>query len=191
MIEFSDDDDDLFAYARSTDPDTSHEAAATMPDAGRMEQIIWQHMMKWPDRKWIQGDFYALFPEKAEHSVTPRFASMESKGKILKTGEKRRSERNRECNVYIPLPLPWTPPPPPLELSKLDQIKLAFAALTQADQTEFNRHINAGPLKDPVEQLDEMDELSKIASHEWGTCHRCEEGLDIEPTEDGDQSTPV
>jgi hypothetical protein len=89
------------AYARSTDPDTSHEAAASVRGAvaNHREQMV-------IDSLFELGPSTAN--EVVEHlgggayyqSITPRFKPLEKKGLIRRTGEKRSNPGGRQAEIW-------------------------------------------------------------------------------------------
>lgn len=92
------------AYARRTDPATSHEAAHAMDEtmnASRLERMVFNIVLD-------SGDRGATSDEVAQRlgmdlqSITPRFKPLESKGYIFRS-EMRRSSltSNRSRQVWM------------------------------------------------------------------------------------------
>lgn len=86
------------AYARHTDPDTSH-AAATM-DPTRLEAEVLEVIKRYP-RGCIADDVVDALPHYRQHSITPRFKPLEKKGLIEYTGELRKAVSGRNQRVVI------------------------------------------------------------------------------------------
>jgi len=90
---------DLFAFARRRDPPTSHDAAASMQDAG--ERLMWQVAKHLRKCDWIgataEETSDALGVDK--QSITPRFTTLIQRGILLETGVKRRNRSKRYAVV--------------------------------------------------------------------------------------------
>lgn len=74
------------AYARSADPDTSHDAAEAVK-ASRLEMIVLETLAKLGGRATIKEVAAACGIDK--WSLSPRFASLARKGYIRATAERR------------------------------------------------------------------------------------------------------
>jgi hypothetical protein len=79
---------DLFAYvgqsvgaARTTDPDTSHEAADSI-DTTKLEQIVYQEIRKRGERGATWDELTDALPWLAKASISPRFVKLREKGLI-------------------------------------------------------------------------------------------------------------
>lgn len=91
------------AFARRTDPSTSHEAAHAMDaslTATRLERMVLQIITE-------SGDHGATSDEVASRlmmdlqSITPRFKPLEAKGLIYRSGQRRASlTSNRSRQVW-------------------------------------------------------------------------------------------
>lgn len=80
--------DDLFAYARLTDPETSHEAAqAIEPHLGRLESIVLAAIRQAPDGMTIDELAAATGLDKV--TVSPRIKPLCKKGFIYTNGDRR------------------------------------------------------------------------------------------------------
>ena len=84
------------AYARNTDPQSSHEAASQV-NVNAYEHVVLSALRAYGDM--IQTEVVAITGYPNE-TITPRFASLERKGLIRKTGEKRKGRSGVRCNVY-------------------------------------------------------------------------------------------
>lgn len=83
--------------ARSTDPDTSHEAAASI-DAAQMERLVYDVIASFP-KGCISDDVERALPHVRSHSITPRFASLKRKGFIVDTGFRRIAASGRSQRI--------------------------------------------------------------------------------------------
>lgn len=108
MMSSSDDDDlPLFrAYARSTDPDTSHEAAESV-DVSKLEGLVLSVLkMIYPrDANWREVSEHPIITEANvdRQSVSPRFKRLEEKGLAERTGERRMGwKKSQETWRYKP-----------------------------------------------------------------------------------------
>ena len=82
---------------RTTDPDTSHEAAATV-DTTRLEALVYETVCKYKDG-CIADDVIRDLAYLRAHSVIPRFAPLIRKGFIFDTGERRMASSGRAQRV--------------------------------------------------------------------------------------------
>jgi hypothetical protein len=86
------------AYARNTDPDTSHEAAESMMPT-RAEARAYEALKKFPEG--------AICSELAAESgmnwntISPRMAPLCRKGKARDTGQRRPGPSGRNQTVYV------------------------------------------------------------------------------------------
>ena len=85
------------ALFRKTDPETSKEAAESVPVA-RLEKIVYEAIKAAPNGLTAEEIFQAL-PGIRLNSVTPRIAPLIKKGYIYDTGERRRSSSGRSQRV--------------------------------------------------------------------------------------------
>ena len=76
--------DDLMAFARKTDPQTSKEAAKTV-DVNKMEQLVLDVIKSFPNGCISQEVESALAQYRAS-SITPRYRPLMKKGLIVDTG---------------------------------------------------------------------------------------------------------
>ena len=82
---------------RTTDPDTSHEAALTV-DTSYLESLVYDIICKHPNgciSDDVERELYYL----RSHSITPRFAPLLRKGFIVDTGERRMASSGRSQRV--------------------------------------------------------------------------------------------
>lgn len=82
--------------ARTDDPDTSHEAAASI-NATRIERIVLEAFWKSPSG--LIAEEVSLLTRLPLNTVTPRIAPLERKGYIIPTG-KRKGSSGRNQRVY-------------------------------------------------------------------------------------------
>lgn len=79
--------------ARSTDPHTSHLAAASFdPTALEMEVL---RVVRGFELGCIADEVEMLLPSTRSHSVTPRFAPLKRKGLIVDTGRRKKAASGR------------------------------------------------------------------------------------------------
>jgi len=92
--------EDLFAYARRTDPWTSHEAAASMVEAktNRYEGIVLACLQR--HGGCTIAEAVALTGEPYE-TLSPRFKPLVKKKKIHDSGIKRRNTSGRQAIVWV------------------------------------------------------------------------------------------
>ena len=100
------DQPDLFgeAYARNTDPDTSHDAAESIEGdhAARMEKIALEAISASPfglNNQELVSATGLPWP-----SITPRVAPLVRKGLVINSGEKRLGPRGKQCIVWKKAP---------------------------------------------------------------------------------------
>ena len=84
------------ALFRKTDPDTSFEAAATVP-VERMEKIVYEAIKGAPDG--LTSEQIEKVTGLRSGSVTPRIAPLIRKGYIEATGERRKASSGRSQRV--------------------------------------------------------------------------------------------
>jgi hypothetical protein len=89
--------DDLMAFARKTDPQTSKEAAKTV-DVNKMEQLVLDVIKSFPDG-CISQDVESALAQYRASSITPRYRPLMKKGLIVDTGEKRPGFSGRNQRV--------------------------------------------------------------------------------------------
>jgi len=89
--------DDLMAFARKTDPQTSKEAAKTV-DVNKMEQLVLDVIKSFPNG-CISQDVESALAQYRASSVTPRYRPLMKKGLIVDTGEKRPGFSGRNQRV--------------------------------------------------------------------------------------------
>ena len=82
---------------RTTDPDTSHEAALTV-DTSHLESLVYEVICKHPNGV-IADDVERELSYLRSHSITPRFAPLIRKGFIFDTGERRMASSGRSQRV--------------------------------------------------------------------------------------------
>ena len=82
---------------RTTDPDTSHEAAWTV-DTTQLEALVYEVICKHPNGV-IADDVEQELSYLRSHSITPRFAPLIRKGFIFDTGERRVASSGRSQRV--------------------------------------------------------------------------------------------
>jgi hypothetical protein len=84
-----DDQDDLFshadAFARSTDPWTSH-VAANETDASKTERLVWD--LLWATGIAMTSYEIAQATDQDDGSITPRMNPLERKGLVIRVGHK-------------------------------------------------------------------------------------------------------
>ena len=90
---------DFFAYARRTDPETSHEAAqAIEPHLGRLESIVLTAIRQAPDGMTIDELAAATGLDKV--TVSPRMKPLVRKGLIQTDGTKRKGRTRASGLVW-------------------------------------------------------------------------------------------
>lgn len=89
------------AYARTTDPDTSQDAADQTQgvDAARLELIVWTELSKYP--QGLTCHELVAATGVAYQSLTPRLKPLRTRGLILDSGTRRPGRSNRQCIVWI------------------------------------------------------------------------------------------
>lgn len=98
--------DTMRGLAHTTDPKTSHEAAALV-DMHGMAETIYRHMLKY-HAGCIMDDILDDMPSVSIVSISPVFARMAERGMIVATGETRKGYRSgRQQIVRKALPKPW------------------------------------------------------------------------------------
>ena len=83
--------------ARSTDPDTSQEAAEKI-DAARLEQMVYEVICRYPEG-CTSDQVMRHFPNHGVQTISPRFAPLIRKGFIYDTGERREGSLGRKQRV--------------------------------------------------------------------------------------------
>lgn len=97
------------AHARNTDPETSHAAAASLPDERlrRSQQAVYdvlQHCGPLTDVELImQYQRYGGLPAQSESGIRTRRSELVRRGMVEWTGEKRRLVSGRQANVWVAL----------------------------------------------------------------------------------------
>ncbi len=89
--------DDLMAFARKTDPQTSKEAAKTV-DVNKMEQLVLDVIKSFPNG-CISQDVESALAQYRASSITPRYRPLMKKGLIGDTGETRPGFSGRNQRV--------------------------------------------------------------------------------------------
>lgn len=115
-MQFDDPEDGGEAYARNTDPETSHGAADSVKgkEAQRLEKIVLFWLRKYPDG--LNTHEIADFSGIGYESISPRMAPMASRGLVHDSGLKRPGPgRRKPCIVWRLGP---KPPEPPKEQTK-------------------------------------------------------------------------
>lgn len=92
------------ALARNTDPDTSHEAAASISTAA-MERIVYEAIKKFPNG-CIADDVQGFLASYRSNTITPRFAPLIRKGFIVDTGDRKRASSGRSQRVMAAVVAP-------------------------------------------------------------------------------------
>jgi hypothetical protein len=87
------------AFARSTDPDTSQDAAKSF-DPNAMESKVLQVIQSYGQDGCIKDQILQHFPADAAPTVTPRIAPLMRKGWIEDTGERRKGHSGRNQRVH-------------------------------------------------------------------------------------------
>lgn len=87
------------ALARNTDPDTSHDAAATV-DTTEMEALVLAAIQRFP-HGCIADDIERELPQLRAWSISPRIKPLIKKGLVLDTGERRRAKSGRGQRVVL------------------------------------------------------------------------------------------
>lgn len=82
---------------RTTDPDTSIEAAEKV-DSAKLEQMVYEVIAKYPDG-CIADEVMTHFPNHGVQTISPRYAPLIRKGFIEDTGERRISNSGRPQRV--------------------------------------------------------------------------------------------
>jgi len=85
------------ALARATDPDTSHLAAKSV-DATQMEKIVLEAIAQFPEG-CTADELERELPGFRWNTITPRFAPLLRKGRIVDTGERRKGVSGRSQRV--------------------------------------------------------------------------------------------
>ena len=138
------------AFARNTDPDTSH-AAAESVDALGLCEIIYKVMARYPDG-CIADDVEAALPHILSHSLTPRYRQMVDAGMIEITGEKRKGNSGHYQQVRRVLPPPFQPP---VEQSLATRKELVNALENMVNTFSMYRIISA-------QAMDAIDAANKV-----------------------------
>jgi hypothetical protein len=83
------------AFARRTDPDTSHDAAARMRDTGVEQRVAHVVRLYGPPRglPMCAVEIHARLPELSIDSVSPRLKQMTKKGLLICLGKQPRPNR--------------------------------------------------------------------------------------------------
>lgn len=93
------------AYARASDPSTSHEAAALV-EANRLERVVLDYL-----RVYGPMTMYELAGlSKVEiQTITPRFHPLQEKGLIHDTGQKKKNPSGKRAIIWSLGPDPLGP----------------------------------------------------------------------------------
>ena len=95
----------MTAFARNTDPETSHAAAASV-DASRLEQCVLEALKQHgPSTCWELMSYTGIPNE----SLTPRMAPLRDKGLVIDTGNTRVGRRKYQIVWALPTQFTVTP----------------------------------------------------------------------------------
>ena len=86
-----------FKLVRTTDPDTSMDAAEKV-DSTTLEQQVYEVIAKHPDG-CIAEEVMSHFPNHGVQTISPRFAPLLRKGLIEDTGERRKASTGHSQRV--------------------------------------------------------------------------------------------
>jgi hypothetical protein len=91
---------ELFAYARATDPDTSHEAAEHVRGelATKLEAVVLSALREHPNGLTNHGLVRVTGIDW--NTITPRIAPLVRKGLVFDSGKRREGPTNRTCIVW-------------------------------------------------------------------------------------------
>jgi hypothetical protein len=87
------------AFARATDPDTSHDAAKSF-DPNALEAKVLEVIQSYGQDGCIKDQILQHFPADAAPTITPRLAPLMRKGWIEDTGERRKGNSGRNQRVH-------------------------------------------------------------------------------------------
>lgn len=88
-------DDNLFAYARRSDPATARDAAASVDVSKQQEMIL--HYLDWkPGTTGEIAEYYDL----PRDSISPRIRPLVDKGLVIDSGERRAGPSGRKAIVW-------------------------------------------------------------------------------------------
>lgn len=87
------------AFARSTDPDTSQDAAKSF-DPNALEARVLEVIQSYGQDGCIKDQILQHFPADAAPTITPRLAPLMRKGWIEDTGERRKGHSGRNQRVH-------------------------------------------------------------------------------------------
>lgn len=87
------------AFARSTDPDTSHDAAKSF-DPTALEAKVLEVIQSYGQDGCIKDQILQHFPADAAPTITPRLAPLMRKGWIEDTGDRRKGNSGRNQRVH-------------------------------------------------------------------------------------------
>lgn len=97
-----DDQGDLFgeAWARGSDPETSHDAADEVrgPDANKMERQVWEALISHPNGLTMHG--ICAVTGLPWNTASPRIRPLVRKGLALDSGERREGPYGKACIVW-------------------------------------------------------------------------------------------
>ena len=94
---------DLFGsrgLARSSDPDTSHVAAAKI-SAARLEEMVYEKIRSFGSAGCAADDVVQLMPDIKSNSITPRFAPLIKKGLVVDSGRRKRISSGSTQRVLV------------------------------------------------------------------------------------------
>ena len=83
--------------ARSSDPDTSHQAAASI-DSTHLEMLVYEVIAKHPNG-CTSDEIMAHFPSHGVQTISPRYAPLIRKGFIEDSGERRKGKSGKSQRV--------------------------------------------------------------------------------------------
>jgi len=84
------------ARARTTDPETSHLAAAMVtPGLPKLWNLVLEVLREWGGPPWPSSEDVAYMLDRKHNNVSPVFAPMERAGLIVRAGKKQGPHRAR------------------------------------------------------------------------------------------------
>lgn len=95
----------MSAYARATDPDTSHESAHHIEKKSKsLLSQVYTAIQSLGEEGGIQDEIVDLFPHLRRHTVVPRFAKLLDMGIVEVVGKRRSPETGRLQEVLRSVP---------------------------------------------------------------------------------------
>jgi hypothetical protein len=95
------------AFARTDDPDTSHEAAETV-DVSKLQFLVLNAIAQFPEGATAE-DVEKALPQHRWNTITPRFAPLMRSGAIVDTGLRRKASTGRSQRVVKFVPEDFRP----------------------------------------------------------------------------------